>query len=84
MIKFLNQDLARNKKIHILGAGSNPLFRDTGFDGIIIKLGKDFSYTKKLNDNKSINLKGVLITHHHYDHTNGLDDLLKKYNLVIN
>ena len=52
LIKFLNQDLARNKKIHILGAGSNTLFRDTGFDGIIIKLGKDFSYTKKLNGNK--------------------------------
>ena len=42
LIKFLNQDLARNKKIHILGAGSNTLFRDTGFDGIIIKLGKDY------------------------------------------
>ncbi len=52
VIKFLNQDLVINKKIHILGAGSNTLFRDTGFDGIIIKLGKDFSYTKKLNDNK--------------------------------
>ena len=43
LIKFLNQDLARNKKIHILGAGSNTLCRDTGVDGMIIELGKDFS-----------------------------------------
>ena len=25
----------------------------------------------KLIDNNKIDLKGVLITHHHYDHTNG-------------
>ena len=38
---------------------------------------------QKLIDSKSINLKGVLITHHHYDHTNGLDDLLKKNSLDV-
>ena len=48
---FLKKNL-NEKNVYILGAGSNTLFRDTGFDGIIIKLGKDFSYTKKLNDNK--------------------------------
>ncbi len=36
-----------------------------------------------LIDNNKINLKGVLITHHHYDHTNGLLDLTKKMNLAV-
>ncbi|MBO6481416.1 MAG: UDP-N-acetylmuramate dehydrogenase [Pelagibacteraceae bacterium] len=47
--KFLEK---YNKKIYILGAGSNTLFRDSGFDGVIIKLGVDFNYTKLLNNNK--------------------------------
>ena len=33
---------------------------------------------QKLIDNKTIDLKGILITHHHYDHTNGLSELVKK------
>ena len=33
--------------------------------------------------NNEINLKGVLITHHHFDHTNGLSDLLKKRGLEV-
>lgn len=48
--KFLEKDNNMNKKIHILGAGSNTLFRDNGFEGIIIKLGNEFAYTKMLND----------------------------------
>ena len=47
--KFLEK---YNKKIYILGAGSNTLFRDSGFDGVIIKLGVGFNYTKLLNNNK--------------------------------
>ena len=31
------------KKIYILGAGSNTLVKDTTFDGIVVKLGKNFS-----------------------------------------
>jgi len=38
---------------------------------------------QKLIDNKNINLKGILITHHHYDHTNGIDNLLKKNKLEV-
>ena len=37
----------------------------------------------ELIDNNKINLRGVLITHHHYDHTNGLLDLIKKKDLVV-
>ena len=36
-----------------------------------------------LIDNNEINLKGVLITHHHFDHTNGLSDLLNKKGLEV-
>ena len=31
-----------------------------------------------LMDKNKINLKGILITHHHFDHTNGLDHVLAK------
>ena len=36
-----------------------------------------------LVDSNKIDLKGVLITHHHYDHTNGLLDLTNKINLEV-
>ena len=45
-------NLSNKKKIHVLGAGSNTLFRDRGFDGVIIKLGKNFSSIKLLENNK--------------------------------
>ena len=48
--KFLEKNKSLNKKIHILGAGSNTLFRDGGYEGVIIKLGKEFSYTKMLKN----------------------------------
>jgi hydroxyacylglutathione hydrolase len=38
---------------------------------------------QKLIDNKTIDLKGILITHHHYDHTNGLSELVKKNDLEV-
>ena len=37
----------------------------------------------ELIDSNKINLRGVLITHHHYDHTNGLLDLIKKIDLEV-
>ena len=36
-----------------------------------------------LIDTNEIDLKGVLITHHHYDHTNGLLELTNKMNLEV-
>ena len=44
--------LNNNLNFHILGAGSNTLFRDGGFDGAIIKLGKEFSFIKLINEDK--------------------------------
>ena len=36
-----------------------------------------------LIDNNEIDLEGVLITHHHFDHTNGLSDLLNERGLEV-
>ena len=44
--EFLKNDNKLNKNIHVLGAGSNTLFRDGGFEGAVVKLGSNFSYTK--------------------------------------
>ena len=41
-------------KIKDLGAGSNTLIRDGGFDGVIIKLGKSFSHLSLLGQNMLI------------------------------
>ena len=43
LIKFLNAIKENNYKIHILGAGSNTLIRDSGVKGVVIKLGSKFS-----------------------------------------
>ena len=49
---FLLRKKINNKNIFVLGAGSNTLFRDTGFNGLIIKLGKQFINIKLLEDYK--------------------------------
>ena len=50
LINFLK--LIENKeKIFCLGAGSNTLIRDGGFDGVVIKLSSKFSYVNLLEDN---------------------------------
>ena len=38
-------------KIFIIGAGSNVLFKDDKFEGVIIKLSKNFSNISMLKDN---------------------------------
>ena len=47
--KFL-KSIKNNLPFYILGAGSNTLFRDFGFDGAVIKLSKHFDYIKFIND----------------------------------
>jgi len=37
------------KNFIIIGSGSNILFRDSDFDGVVIKLGKEFCRVKKIN-----------------------------------
>ena len=47
----------------------------TNEGSIIVDPGESKEIIKGINENK-IDLKGILITHHHFDHTNGLQDLL--------
>ena len=42
LILFLKK-FGETEKVHILGAGSNTLISDKKFDGVVIKLGKNFS-----------------------------------------
>ena len=42
LILFLKK-FGKREKIHILGAGSNTLMSDNTFDGVVIRLGKNFS-----------------------------------------
>ena len=51
LINFLFEAKKNNIKITVVGAGSNILFRDGGIKGAVIKLGKNFSYTKLINNN---------------------------------
>jgi len=50
---FFLKNFGVKEKIFILGAGSNILVKDEGFDGVVIKLGKNFSNISLL-PNKTI------------------------------
>ena len=50
LLNFFKEVKKKNINTTYLGAGSNTLFRDKGFKGAVIKLGKNFSYTKLLDD----------------------------------
>ncbi len=50
--EFLNDNLTNDLKITIIGAGSNILFRDNGIKGVVIKLGKGFSYINLIGENE--------------------------------
>ena len=52
LINFL-KIFGNKEKIFILGAGSNILIKDKGFDGVVVKLGKNFSNISML-PNKTI------------------------------
>ena len=49
LIEFIAEAKKNKLKNTILGAGSNPLFRDNGVKGAVIKLGIKFAYTKKIS-----------------------------------
>ena len=54
----------------------------TNEGSIVVDPGESKEILNLIDSNK-IDLKGVLITHHHYDHTNGLFDLTNKINLEV-
>ncbi len=59
LIQFL-KILDKREKIHIIGAGSNLLITDELFDGVVIKLGKNFNRLSVLNSNIIISGAAVL------------------------
>ena len=59
LVKFL-KTLQNQEKIFILGAGSNTLISDKMFDGIVIKLGKNFKNISLLGKDVLIAGSGVL------------------------
>jgi len=59
LIEFLK--LCKDEKnFFVIGAGSNVLFKDDIFEGIVIKLSKNFSRISLLNENTIIAGSGVL------------------------
>jgi UDP-N-acetylmuramate dehydrogenase len=59
LVDFL-KILGNREKIHIIGAGSNTLITDEVYDGVIIKLGKNFNRLSVLNSNIIISGTAVL------------------------
>ena len=59
LVEFLKV-IANREKIHVIGAGSNTLITEEVYDGVIIKLGKNFNRLSVLNSNIIISGTGVL------------------------
>ena len=59
LVEFL-KILDNREKIYIIGAGSNTLITDEVYDGVIIKLGKNFNRLSVLNSNIIISGTAVL------------------------
>ena len=61
----------------------NYIWLVTTNEGSIVIDPGESSKIIKLIDEKKIDLKGILVTHHHYDHTNGLKDLSDRFEIDI-
>ncbi len=59
LVKFL-KIIDKKEKIFVIGAGSNTLITDNMFDGIVIKLSKNFNNTSLLRDDVIISGSAVL------------------------
>ncbi len=46
-LELIQEKEVNNKTFAVIGRGSNVLFQDNGFSGIVVKLGKDFDYIEK-------------------------------------
>ena len=53
-LSFFLKKVKGSNEIKVLGAGSNTLIRDGGFDGIIIKFGKPFAHISLFDSNTII------------------------------
>jgi len=53
-LSFFLKKIKGTNSIKVLGAGSNTLIRDGGFDGVVIKFGKNFSHLSLFDTNTII------------------------------
>ena len=67
-----------------------PAFNDnyiwlvtTNEGSIVIDPGDANPVIEYLNKNKDLTLNSILLTHHHYDHSGGIEDLRKRYDLKV-
>ena len=67
-LQYILKQIPKETPLFILGAGSNLLVRDGGFNGIVIKLGKDF---RKISNEKNKIIVGASV----------LDSVLSKFAL---
>ncbi len=59
LLEFLKIN-KENQNFFVIGAGSNVLFKDDIFEGVVIKLSKNFSRISMLNENTIVAGSGVL------------------------
>ena len=59
-LSFFLKEIKDFNTIKVLGAGSNTLIRDGGFNGVIIKFGKSFSHISLFDSNTIIAGTSVL------------------------
>ena len=59
LVEFL-KIYKKEEKLFVLGAGSNVLFKDDLFDGVVLKLSKNFSRISMLNENTIIAGSGAM------------------------
>ena len=57
---FFLKKFSKSLPIKVLGVGSNTLIRNGGYDGVIIKLGRNFSHLSKLDGDMIISGSAVL------------------------
>ena len=55
----------------------------TNEGSIVIDPGDANPVIEYLNKNKDLTLNSILLTHHHYDHSGGIEDLRKRYDLKV-
>lgn len=62
LLKLLEFLRSNNIKFFVIGKGSNILADDNGFDGVILKISKDFSSIRKINDTDIVCTAGTSLS----------------------
>ena len=63
--------------IPALGDNYIYLYKDDAGNSFVVDPGESKAVLKALNENH-LNLKAILVTHNHFDHTGGVDELKRK------